>query len=326
MEANLPTSSPIVGEGEPLFVMDFPPEIHLNMLECADVCQYSTLRLVCKRWYGFIENTLPLGRYVPAKIEFKNEPKEESKESPPPGICMDPSLWLTHRAIFIFSRFRIDPKAIKMDRITVGLDFVNARVRNRIQKLEANGKIVDTALAGVFKYIEPMPISPSSPGLLCGRRDISHYLSEPVYIVNPRHPESKKYQGLVEILQDWKFTPGPISLDLDAQSCPTVRHWMELFLDRYDWADFDETLKKSNQTDYGLYTSSMEIAARVTAPFKGCWKEAETKEGEEEGKSSGGYCLEILTKVCILGCRFQKEGQWVVARSSSPTGFTFDET
>ncbi|KAK6517117.1 hypothetical protein TWF506_006995 [Arthrobotrys conoides] len=324
MEPAILANPSTVGEGRLPFILKFPPELHLNLLERADASQYSTLRLVCKRWYKFIENSLPLGRYVPAKIEFENASQEDLKEPPPPKLCTDSSLLLVHRGIFVFSKFRMDPKTLKMVRITVGLDFVNSPITNRIKELEAGEEAVDTALTGLNETTEPTPGSPFFPGLFCGRRDISHYLSDAVYILNPNHPEFKKYSGLVKILQDWKFTPGPAVSGHVARSCKTVREWMELFLNRYDWKEFDKTLTNSKQNKYGLYASSMKIEARLEVPSTGRWKQINVTEKKE--KDASGYRLEITTTACLLGCRFRKEGEWSVARPSSPTGFTFDET
>ncbi|RVD80388.1 uncharacterized protein DFL_008285 [Arthrobotrys flagrans] len=221
MEANTLISLPTVCKEQPPLLLNFPVEIHYNVLECADVSQYSTLRLVCKKWYNFIEHSLPLSRYVPAKIEFKNAPLERPKELPSLGLCMDSSLWLVHRGVFIFSKFRMDPKLLNLDRITTGVDFVNSPVTNRIREPEASEEAIDTSLARCFVgYNGPEP--GTSPGLFCGNRNISHYLSDPAYIVDPSHPEYGKYNRHVEVWQYWKLVPGPQMYDLAAQPCATL--------------------------------------------------------------------------------------------------------
>ncbi|KAK6356711.1 hypothetical protein TWF718_001053 [Orbilia javanica] len=308
-----------IDEGRPLLSMDFPPEIHYGVLESADVSEYSALRLVCKTWYNFIENTLPLGRYVPAKIEFKKEPPEDPMEPPSLGLCIDPSLWLVHRGTLIFSTFRMDPKLLDLKRITGAVDFVNSTITSRIENTGVDTEVIDNAaMGGYIRYDVPRI---GNSRLLCGTRDISHYLTDPVYAINPNHPECKKYNGYVEILQFWKFVPGPRVYEPRSQPSRTIRKWMELFLDRYDWEKFDEALENSRRPHGGIYTPSIEIEARVEAPSTGSWKQIKTME--HKGRDIDMFCLEITTTAFVIGCRFRSGEDWSVAGRSSPTGFTF---
>ncbi|KAK6533942.1 hypothetical protein TWF281_005285 [Arthrobotrys megalospora] len=308
-------------EREPLCPFrNLPSELHYNILEKAHVSQYPTLRLVCTKWYNFIENTLPFGRYVPANIKLENPPLSSPKELPPLGLCMESSLWLVHRGISIFSKYRIDPKHLNLQRVTIGIDFVNSSVMQKLEVLRTGQPTEDGPLArldGTDGH------AVDAVGLFCGKRDISHYLSDPVYALDPAHPEYGKYKGRLDILQNWKFVPAPPSFDPAAQPCASVQNWLQSFLDRYDWEKFDEDLKGFGASGIGLHPSSVEIEAQATSQSTGYWKKIKTTE--EDGGKIDRYCLEVATKVFILGCRYRAGEEWAEARPNSPTGFTFGE-
>ncbi|KAK6333837.1 hypothetical protein TWF730_004020 [Orbilia blumenaviensis] len=325
MESSIPAPQKMAGEEPHSVSQMFPLELQYSVLEIADVSQYSALRLVCTKWYDFIENNLPFGRYVPAKIRFGDPPMAAGHKEPlDPDLCMDSSLWLVHRGARIFSKFRMDPKLLNMCRVSTGIDLVNLPITNRIKELETGEKATDIALVNLTVATNA---ALGAPGLFCGKRNISHYLPDHVYAVNPGHPEYNKYKGSVEFLVNWNFVPDSPSHNPGAQPCSTVQNWLELFLDRYDWEKFDETLGESGEEGEGLHISSIQVEIQADNSPTGYWKHIETAEEEQEGEKTAKYGAVIAIKVFILGCRYQTGSgeDWAVARPTSPTGFTFSQ-
>ncbi|KAK6509837.1 hypothetical protein TWF481_004566 [Arthrobotrys musiformis] len=327
MDADITTDPPILSREEPSLFLDFPPEIHFNILECADVSQYPTLRLVCSKWNNFIENTLPLGRYVPANIEFKPPPPDATVEGAEElHLCTDPSLWLMHRGVLIFSKFRMDPRPLGLKRIMDGVDIVNSPVTKKIWELKAGEEATGTPLAITNEFVAfdrvelTEKLDQKPPGLFCGDKDISRYLSDPVYVLNPSHPQYKNYKGLVKILQNWRFVPRPQATNSPSMPGDTVRGWIESFLDRYDWGEFDKDLEKVGPTEAGTMVSSVEVEMKVVGPDHGYWKPSKPSEEKEMVKE---HQLEIFANFHNIGCRFQSAGRWKFAGRDSPTGFTF---
>ncbi|KAF3939079.1 hypothetical protein ABW19_dt0209260 [Dactylella cylindrospora] len=153
-------------------IFQLPLEIHYLILEQADLDQHPTLKLVCKIWYEILENHFPLGRYVQVGW-FRDWCKpwtsgyihcSEKKSAP----------FLLHRGLFMYSMANIDGILIRNQNLATRLE--RSKHKKCIQWRNQVGKKDDDLVTRVDEDSTRM--------LLSGSRDISHYFSDQLYIVD----------------------------------------------------------------------------------------------------------------------------------------------
>ncbi|KAF3939014.1 hypothetical protein ABW19_dt0206015 [Dactylella cylindrospora] len=145
-----------------------PLEIQYLILEQADFEQYPRLQKVCRSWYLFIENVLPLGRYTP--VFWKADPRdkiwEEAEERTSP--------YLMHKALSIFTAVRTK-KVIMQAYPRCGT----------FNEPNGKGEVPTGAGSNNPGRSNNRPNLVNEMKIFCYERDISHFLSDPVFVRNP---------------------------------------------------------------------------------------------------------------------------------------------